>query len=66
MSPSITTPRSAKTVMEVAAAAGSPAGLGGCAFSSAEQILLALVFVGMLTSRKPTDVRTGPGRGSRI
>jgi hypothetical protein len=49
--------------MEEAAAAGSLAGLGGCAFSLAEQILPALAFVGMLTSRKPTDVRTGPGEG---
>ena len=48
-------------MMEEAASAGSLSGLGGCAFSSAEQILPALAFVGMLTSRRPTDVRTGPG-----
>ncbi len=54
---------SAKTVMEEAAAAGSPAGLGGCAFSSAEQILPALAFVGTLMSREAHRRSHGAGGG---
>jgi hypothetical protein len=48
-------------VMEEAAAAGSPAGLGGCAFSSAEQILPALAFVGMLMPREANRRSHGAG-----
>jgi hypothetical protein len=61
MSPSITTPMSTKTVMEEAASAGSVAGLGGCAFSSAEQILPAHAFVGTLMSREAYRRSHGAG-----
>ena len=63
MSPSITTPMSAKTMIEEAAAAGSLAGLGGCAFSSAEQIPPALAFAGTLMSREAHRRSHGAGGG---